>query len=133
MKIFLLVIILLYSNIVNACFPAKISLKDRISNTTNIAVGYVTGKYLTEFEKGITDTNLSVTLNQSYQLRVKITQNLKGKFKSIIINPIISNCGSGGAELAQKVVVFYVDDYWYVEPLDPLKFELLNSELNPKK
>ena len=112
--------LLLYSMSAFACFPARVELATRVKNTSHIVVGFVTGKFLKEFEERLDNPNLPIQTNEGYILRVKIIEELKGHFQKDAVKPNITNCGSGGGQLKQKVLVFFDGNYWYVRPFNKL-------------
>ncbi len=130
MKAIILLLVLFYSGLAAACLPAKVSWEDRVSQATQIATGFVSGKILTDFEASILGTQTSIQPTEAYQLRVIVSKNLKGKFSTNIIKPIIANCGAGGGKLKQKVLVFYDGTYWFVRKYNDKLVHKLTEIIN---
>jgi len=113
--------LLIFSQTAFACFPAKISLQQRVEQASHISVGFVTGKTMTEFESRIDNPQQAIQTSEAYTLRIKITDEIKNHFDKKVIQAQIANCGSGGGDLKQKVMVFFDGQYWFVEKFDQEK------------
>ena len=124
LSVSIIIFMLAFSRVSFACFPAKIPLEKRVSHSTHIAVGFVTGKHLNQFEEQVGSGSTTIQPNEAFTLRVKVINNIKNQFQANIIYPIIANCGSGSGELKQKVFVFYDGEFWFVQPFD---LDILNQ------
>ena len=118
----------LFSADAMACFPINIPLTDRSAAAKNIYVGYVTGSHYYQFEELAKDDVLAITeLPEPYALRVLVKEVIKGSDKDTIIYPKILNCGSGKAQLKDKVIVFYNDAFWYTLVFTADNYEQLKN------
>lgn len=107
-------IILLISSHVFACFPAKITLEERFTLSTQIFIGQVKGKSIIQNENASLSSLSTISSPVTpYQLEVIVTEVLKGHSDQKTIYPQIINCGSGKASVNDKVIIFYDGQYWY--------------------
>ncbi|NQZ07317.1 MAG: hypothetical protein HRT35_09175 [Algicola sp.] len=104
-----------------ACYPAKVTMAQRVTAAQAIYVGVVTAV--------IKDTNspsLSPFISSSakpYSVKVAVSAVLKGKKSQTHIQPLILNCGSGSASQNEKVIVFLSDGYWYTTKFEVQKYQ----------
>ncbi|MCJ8273773.1 MAG: hypothetical protein MJK04_30790 [Psychrosphaera sp.] len=100
-----------------ACYPAKVTMEQRVTAAQSIYVGVVTAV--------IKDSN-SRSLSPSvkpYSVKVAVSAVLKGKKNQTDIQPLILNCGSGSASQNEKVIVFLSDGYWYTTKFEAQKYQ----------
>lgn len=139
LRILLLCMLLLpYVNAL-ACFPVVISLVERSKSADNIFVGYVTGIQLDDFQQSLrlnkpNGSHVITSGGEQKTITVWVTDDLKTS--TIIqreIHPIVGRCGSGDAQLKEKVIVFENDSFWFVTTFTPNAYELIKqSILSPK-
>jgi hypothetical protein len=113
-----------------ACYPAKISLQSRVDKATTIYVGMVTEILAPEGKIDTTGVVASIThLPQAYALRIAVSEVVKGESDSANIEAKILNCGSGTAQLNDKVIVFNSNGHWYTKVFNKVMYQRL-LELN---
>lgn len=118
-----------------ACFPVIISIEERAKSADNIFVGYVTGIQLDDFQQSLTlkkanDSHVITAGGEQKTITVWVTDDLKTS--TIIqreIHPIVGICGSGDAQLKEKVIVFEKDSFWFVTTFSPNAYELVKQAI----
>jgi len=111
---YIVVILLFIPTTAFACYPAKVSLQQRVAAAQQIVVGVVT-QVVPEVAKDKNSNSINAVSqpDETYSLKVSVSEVLKGEKNQSIIQPQIINCGSGKAGLDDKVVVFLSDGFWY--------------------
>ena len=113
------VLLLLLPITANACFPAKVSIQQRVTAAQQIYLGLVTNVvYAADDEETHQVINAVSQPAKAYSLDVSVIEMVKGSNEQSTIQPQILNCGSGKAALNDKVIVFLSDGFWYT-----VKFE----------
>ena len=106
--------LLVVSTSVFACYPAKISLEDRAAQAEAIYIGRVNNVIVQEKNNNLAVISTLSTL-APYALTVSVRETLKGSIDNETINVKVINCGSGGAQFGDEVVVFYSDGLWFTQ------------------
>lgn len=131
MKVLFVFFLLLPFQNAQACFPVRVPLETRISTAKHVAIGFVTGISLHEFEANIGKEEKEIQSGENYTIKVTLTNNLKGKFAETVIDSIILSCSTGKADLREKIWIFFDGDFWFVQPVKkqdlPLIQELIKN------
>lgn len=123
-------LLILLSHNAFACYPAKISLENRSINAQNIYVGIVEEVQVNKKENQAIEMISTTEQITPYSLSIKVIQSLKGINEASYIKAKVVNCGSGKADLSDKVIVFYSDNTWFTQVFnqaDFLKLQQLNK------
>ncbi len=116
-----------------ACFPAKVSLQQRVAAAQQIFVGVV--KEVSPEDQNNESQNVINAVSQptkAYSLKVSVTEVLKGNKNQLTVQPKILNCGSGQAELNDKVIVYLSDGFWYTSQFEQQNYSKLLKLTNPE-
>jgi len=130
-KLFLIVCFLLQSMNTFACYPAKITLKNRVKNADIIYIGVVIDVLAPHKKIDQVGIMGAVThLPQAYALKIMVEQVIKGTDNNNKIEAEILNCGSGSAKLKDKVIVFNSKGYWYTQVFNQKVYNNLRKLIN---
>lgn len=122
-----------------ACFPIVMSLEERTKSADVIFVGYVTGIHLDDFQQSLalkesSDNSVITSGGEQKTITVWVTDNLKNS--AVIqykVRPIVGICGSGDAQLKEKVILFKKDANWFVISFNQSEYQTIKQTIANSK